>query len=245
MNKKVPAILLLALLSAIATNAHSFPPAHFAGAFAHPQSTQASTVPAPPTAPSLDPTPIVAAVAASTNFTNWLTASINTLGTNQAADELKIQGLMTNYGTLASNQAVDEAAIAKIQASASGPASEYLLVTTTNSPVGWGGMTSANTEFQASARTRRQVDFTNVREIRLCVSLYSGVAGASIQVDTGTDQTTWNPLITGMSLANKGLACTSWGPYTGAQADQFIRISGQNTGAAGTPQFWSIALQVR
>lgn len=245
MNKKVPVILLLALLFTMSASAHSFPPSHFSGAFAHPQSTQPSTVPAPPTAPSLDPTPIVAAVAASTNFTNWLTAAINTLGTNQASDELKLQGLMTNYGTLANNQAVDEAAIAKLQSGSAGPASEYLLVTTTNTPVGWGGMTSANTEFQASARTRRQVDFTNVRETRLCVSLFSGVAGASIQVDTGTDQTTWNPLITGLSLANKGMVCTSWAPYTAAPADQFIRISGQNTGAAGTPQFWYITFQIR
>lgn len=244
MNKKVPVILLLALF-AISTSAHSLPPSHFSGAFAHPQSTQSSTVPAPPNAPSIDPTPIVAAVAASTNFTNWITASINTLGVNQAADEVKIQNLLTSYGTLANNQAVDEAALAKLQASASASASEYLLVTATNTPVGWGGMTSTNAEFQASPRSRRQVDFTNVREARLCVSLYSGVTGASIQVDTSTDQTTWNPLITGLSLANKGMACTSWGPYTGAQADQFIRISGQNTGAAGTPQFWSIAFQVR
>src|SRR5690349_6455524 len=101
MNKKVPVVLLLGLVFAVVTSAHTFPPSHFSGAFAHPQSTQASTVPAPPTAPSIDPTPIVAAVAASSNFTNWLTAAINTLGTNQAADEVKIQNLMTSYGTLA------------------------------------------------------------------------------------------------------------------------------------------------
>lgn len=239
----------IALTFATSSPAATLSPAHFAGAFAHPRppqaGTPASTVQPAPQLTPFDLTPIAAAIANSTNLTAWAVNSIVTLGQNQAADEAK---QTTDETTIAALQSQLAALNAKVSALGL-PANDVLLVVPYNLPVGWSGMTSTLTEFQNGGsiqRTRRQIDFTNVHQVRLCQFLSTPLAGATIELDASTDGgATWPALIPGISLATKGQTCTAWQAYSGPAGDAIVRIAGSNSGAAGTPGWWYISLQMR
>jgi hypothetical protein len=195
------------------------------------QSPPQSTIPPAPTMTPFDPTNIFRAFTESGNYTNWATPAITTLGIDDADHEKRLRAA--------------ESAIAALPAPIVPPQNEILLVVPYSGPVGWPGMTTAVTEFQLLPRTRTQIDFTNVHQVRLCQNVSTTLAGAAINLDTSADQVTWTPLIANFSVGTKGISCTPWTPLASPIGDATVRISGANTGAAGTPSWWKIALELR
>lgn len=78
-------------------------------------------------------------------------------------------------------------------------------------------------EYPPVQRTRRIVDFTNVKQLRLCANIISaGGAGSFFQLELGPN---WTLLNGPFSIVSNGLSCLPWTSYSGPVGDQTIRVS--------------------
>jgi len=201
------------------------------------QSPPQSTIPPMPAAPQFDPTSVIQAVGQSGAWTQAAGTSIDNLGKIQYADEVRING---HDGLLAGLQQQINATRAATN--------EFLLVIPTSSPVGWSGVPVAVTEFQGNARTRRLLDFSSVHYVRLCQNLSLPLAGGLLNLEESTDQITWTPLVSGLDLGTKGVACSPWVQYTNTKplGDAVVRVTASNpANTAATPNWWYISAEIK
>lgn len=78
-------------------------------------------------------------------------------------------------------------------------------------------------EYPPVQRTRRIVDFTNVKQLRLCANIISpGGAGSFFQLEMAPN---WNVLTAQFPVVSAGLSCLPWTSYSGPAGDQAIRVS--------------------
>jgi hypothetical protein len=126
-----------------------------------------------------------------------------------------------------------------------GPAVEHMLVI----PYGSTGFSITSlgvlTEYPPIQRTRRKVDFTNIRQIRSCANIISpGGAGSNFVVQQSPDVGFGTPTtISGpYDISFAALSCSPWQNYSGLPGDQFIRVE---VGGSGSVTLDYISVQLR
>ena len=208
----------------------------FAGAVVALSQTTTSITPTPIPPPPDILTSQAAAAVALTNYKAWV--------------ETSLQSHDTSIQTVWANQQTDEANIKTLQSKISSTVSPapqgisgtgYTLATSLGNPYTW-SLGASLLELRGS---RRIVNFTNVRQFRLCANLANGAgAGSYIELDQSTDNSTWTILLSNIDFSTSTLSCTPWTTYSGPASDAFVRLLGTSPNAASAG-VWYIGFEVQ